>query len=264
MPNNTNRLSNTSTSPAENTDDRGSLWQDLLGDRSMALLLGIGLFFILVNFVVFFAIDTRPNTWLFCLNVRFWSGYTSIILWTVAIWLALESIESMEDYLPAFRVATAICILLTIIFALRSYWDAPSPKGYSLWISLVVMIVAVSCAVRSLFLLYDYRYAGKEYIDLEEATWFWGLSGFLFAILIILWMMHVIPVKIPSHPDEIGGVAHESLLVHCHNGLRELLRHGQGPFVLQALGFSIFTVSVAFVYVAGKWLLIFLSRMKGE
>jgi len=88
-----------------------------------------------------------------------------------------------------------------------------------------------------------------------------GMSGFLFAALIILGIMYIIPVKTQFHVQSDVYVT-ESLFASCRNGFRELLRTGHGSFALRAFGFLIFMASCVFVYVAGKWALIFLSKIK--
>ena len=104
---------NAESPSAVNTDmcgKRGGLFRT----RTDILLLGLGACFILCNIVVFFGMETRPNAWLFYFNMRFWSIYTSVLLWTVAIWLALETTNTVKHYLPLIRVAAAVCILLFI------------------------------------------------------------------------------------------------------------------------------------------------------
>jgi len=261
MPNNTNSLINKGSASAGNADDHGSLWQDLFGDKGGMPLLGIGIFLILINAVAFFAIDIRPSAWLFYLDMRFWPIHVSIFLWATAIWLVAESTESVEEYLPIIRVSMVICILLVVVFWLQTV--RPSSQGHLLWFHLIA-VAAVFCAVRSLLLLYDYRY-GEESINMEEAQWFWGLSGFLFVVLIIIGLMCIIHIKVPAHPgmDSFGSDS-ISLFASCRNGLQTLIRSGSGSLAIRTFGFLIFATSIAFIYVVSKWALIFLLKMRGE
>lgn len=262
MANNTDRSTNQKGPSVENTNDRGSLWQDFFGDKGGIPLLGIGLFLTLINVVVLFGLDVRPSTWLFYLDMRFWTIHVSIFLWAIAIWLVAESTENVENYLPIIRVATVICILLVFVFGLQTI--RPSSQGNQLWFHTIV-VATVFCAVRSLLLLYGYWYGEEDALDQEESRWFWGLSGFLFAVLIITGLMCIIYVKVPVHPgmDSLDSDS-ISLFVSCKNGLQTLIRSGSGSLAIRAFGFLIFVISIAFVYVAGKWALIFLLRMKGE
>jgi len=218
----------------------------------------------LINVVVFLGVDTRPSTWLFNLNMRYWSIHAAIILWVTAIWLTAELTDSAEDYLPLIRILAVICILPTVVFGLHSFFSATTPgtRGYSIW-WWAVAVATICCAVRSLWLLYVYRYEGEESIDMEEAQWFWGMSGFLFAVLIILGLMHIIYVKTPSYPG-MDTVGYTSLFISFRDSLNLLIRNGAGSMAVRALGFLIFTGSVAFIYVAGKWALIYLSRIKAS
>ena len=264
MPSNTNPAKNERTSSTANGEVRQTLWGGLFNDKGGILLLGAGLILILWNIAVFLGIDTRPNDLLYYLNMRYWSIYFSIALWTAVIWLILEMTESVEDYLPFIRVSMAICIVLTVCFALRSYLGTvyPTLKDSPLWFDIVIGI-AVCCIVRSAFLLYIYRYDGSDAIDLEEAQWFWGMSGFIFTGMIIFVIMYMIPVKMPVHAA-VDNISVEPLLMSCYHGLQNLIQTGQGSLVLRLFALSTFIVSIAFVFVAGKWMLIFLSRMRGE
>jgi len=255
----------TNESPStNNTNVHGFFWQDLFGDKSGMLLLGGGLLLILLNVVVFLGVDARPSTWLFCLNMRFWSIHAAIIFWATAIWLTAELTDIAEDYLPFIRASAAICVLTTIIFGLQSFLGTPSPgtQGHSIWVS-VIIVAAVCCAVRSLWLLYVYQHEGEESIDMEEAQWFWGMSGFLFAVLIIIGLMNIIYIKAPSYPG-IDTVRYMTLFQSCQDELQVLIRNGAGTVAIRVLAFLIFTGSIAFVYIVGKWALIFLSRMKEQ
>jgi len=238
-----------------------SLWEDLFGGKGGILLLTGGLLLILINIVVFLGVDIRPSTWLFNLNMRYWSIHVAVIFWITVIWLTAELADIVEDYRQFVRISAVIGTLLVIVFGLHSFFSTPSPhaQGSPLWVSAII-VAAVCCAVRSLWLLYDYRY-GEEEIDLEEAQWFWGMSGFLFAVLIIIGMMHIIHIKVPTHPgmDTYGS---ESLFKSCRNALQVLIRNGAGTVAIRALAFLIFTASIAFVYVAGKWALIYMYRLK--
>ena len=239
----------------------GSLWHNLFKDKGMALLLGVGAMLLLVNVLATF-IDTRPGTLLFYFNMRFWSVHFSLFLWIAAIWIISESLESAEEYLSHIRMAATICITLVMAFAFQNSIIAASPSdiGHLLWQNTVV-VAAVSCTVRSLFLLYDYWRDGAEYVDMEEAKWFWGLSGLLFVTLTSIWIAHIIPVPSPLSDDPTETV---SLFASCVSGLQLLIQQGQGTTGVRVLGFLIITASVAFVYVAGKWTLIFLSRFRGK
>jgi len=251
-------------SSADNTDTHESLWGDLLGTKTGVFLLGGGLFLILINVMVFSGVNTSPKAWLFYLDIRYWSisPPLSVVLWTMVLWLASEATDFVEDYRPTIRMIAAISVLLAIVFALHNSLSAPNSTKSSLWLG-AVLIIAVCCAVRSLFLFYDYRYEGGESIDLEETQWFWGLSGFLLGGLIILGLMRIIHIKEPTLPgmDEAASI---SLFQSFRDGLPALIQHGQGSFLLILSCLIVFIVSAAFVYVAGKWLLIFLSNIRGE
>jgi len=240
-----------------------TFWQDLFNGKGAFLFLGVGLLPIFFNVLVLVGIDTHPNVWLYYLDIRYWSANMSMVLWITAIWLILESMEGVEDYLPFIRVSSVIGISLAVFFALRSFFSNPVDLiEHALWLNIALVIV-VCCVVRSLFLLYDYRYNGKDSIDSEEAQWFWGLSGFGFAGLVIFAMMCVIPVKIPIHAG-MDGFASESLFANLRDGFRNLLQTGRGTVVLRVFALLTFVASLAFVYVAGKWILIFLSRFRRE
>jgi len=264
MSNNTSFPKKEKSDSTENARAGETLWGGLFSSRTNALLLGGGLFFLLFNVVVFLGVDFRPSTWLYSFDMRYWSVYFSLLLWIAALWLISESTDIVEDYLPLIRISMTIGILIVLVFAIRSAFATASlePKEYSIWFNVSVVIV-VCCVVRSLFLLYDYHYEGGENIDMEEATWFWGLSGFLFALLFVLGFMYLIPVKTQLYAGMDASVT-ESLFTNCFRGLQEMLRTGNGTFAIQIFGVFILVVSVAFVYVAGQWALIFLSKMRGE
>ena len=242
-------MPNIKTSPGKNAD---------------ILLLGAGAFFLLVNIVVFFGMDAKPSTWLFYLDVRHWgiSISLSVALWAIVLWLAAESTDAFEDYLPMIRTVTAVCVLLAIVFAVQSSFNTQStvPAKNSLWYSAFI-VVAVFCAVRSLFLLYGHYY-GEESIDMEEAQWFWGMSGFLFATLIIIGLACIIHVPVPTRGT--GEPGYVQLYGSTQSALNTLIRNGSGSVAIRALAFLIFVGAMAFVYVAGKWALIFVSRLRGE
>ena len=238
-----------------------TFWGGLLNDKWGKLLLVAGAFLLLINIVVALFVGTKPIEWLFYFNMRYWSIYAPIFLWIVAIWAISESTDIVEDYVPFIRMATVLGILLVIIFALQSSGSAASPATAKTSIWFITFIVATAfCAVRSLFLLYDYRYNGAENIDMEEAQWFCGMSVFLLATLIIIGLAYVIPVKADSNDP----TATESLFISCRNGLRWLIQNGHGSAGIRMLAFLIFVVSAVFVYVVSKWALIFLTRMRGE
>jgi len=186
-----------------------------------------------------------------------------MFLWIGAIWIALESTEFMEDYLTIVRISAAICAILVVIYWLQSIFGiAFIPAGYPWWYY-AIAIVVLCCTVRSLYLLYSYRYGSEGHIDLEEAQWFWGLSGFILAILATVGIMSVIPVKVPLHVG-MDSYATQSLLMSCYHESLAMLRTGQGSLALRAFGLATIITAIAFVYVAGKWVVIFLSRFRGE
>jgi len=245
-----------------NLPENETLWTGLFSGK---WLLGIGLVLVLINVAVFFGIDTRPSAWLFYLNMRFWSIHMSLVLWTVAIWLALEATDIVEDYLPTIRIATVICILLVVIAALWNFLGLPvlniSFQGRSLWLD-AILGIAACCVIRSIWLLYTYQYRADS-IDLEEAKWFWILSGFILVALAIFGIMHIIPIKIPIHAG-MDRFASVSLFTYCRNGLHELLRSGQGSFAIYAFSLLLFTTPIGFVYVIGKWIFAFMSKIRGS
>jgi hypothetical protein len=254
MSNNTNRPTNKKLSFVENANTLVSFFGNLGG-----WLLGIGLFLILVNIVVFLGIDIRPRAWLCYLDMRYWSGYISIALWIAAIWLVVELTDLVENYQSFARVSLVICTMLAIVYALYGAFNITRAE-YSFWFNCAI-VVAVCCAVRSLFLLYEYQYEGEESIDLEEAQWFWGLSGLFLSCLAVLGAMCVIPVKTSVRIGADQFVT-ESLFLACYNGLRDLIRSGQGSFMLLIFGVLVLMISVAFIYVASMWMLVVLSKMR--
>jgi len=250
---------------ASNASNDGSLWQDLFGSKGGLLFLSGVLFLTLVNIVVFAGINVRPNALLFYLDIRYWSVYFSLFLWITTIWIFLEAVDFLEDYLPLVRISVTTCALLVAIYAMRSFFSIPGsdPQEYSLWLD-VLIVVVFWCAVRSLWLFYDYRYKGEESVDRKEAAWFWGMSGFLFAVLIILGISHMIHFKVQAHPGVDTLFTSVSLFQSCQNALSVLIRHGYGSLAIKGFALLLFVASMAFVYVAGKWALIFLSKMKEE
>ena len=228
-------------------------WAGLFGSK---VFLGIGLLLVLLNVGGIFLADVKLSTLLFYFNMRFWSVYVSVALWTIVIWLAAESTEFFEDYLPFIRIAVGGCVLLTIILALRSSAE------YSIWFP-VAIVITVCCTIRSLLMLRNYWHEGGDAIDMEETQWFWGISGFLATALIIIGLMSIIHIKVPIHPGSDVFYS-TSLLTSCRNGLQLLLRNGDGSFAIRTLGFFVFTASIAFIYIVGKWMLICLYKMRGD
>ena len=225
------------------------------------LLLGVGLFLVLYNVMVFFGMDSQPRVWLFYLNMRFWSIHAAIILWVTAMWSIAESTENiMEDYLPFIRLSAFISVLLVAILALWNFFSAISSGAHEHLILGGIIAIAACCAVRSLLLFYNYRYSGEEFIDMEEAKWFWGVSSFLFVGLITLGIMYMIPIKTQVHALSDAYIT-ESLFKSCYNGIQDLTRTGRGSFTLRIFGLLIFVAAISFVCVVGRWTLIFLSKL---
>ena len=258
MPNDTNLPKNERSPSVKNTDTHETLWEGLFSTRIDVLLLGVGLLFILCNIGITFFFNTRSNVWLFYLDIRNWSAYTSIALWVTAIWLVSEVTDIMENYRLFIRVLSAICILFIIIFVL---WNSIRITSSVLWFGAVAIVIC--CAVRSFFLLHHYQHEGEDAIDLEEAKWFWGLSGFLCIGLIIFGIMSIIPVKMQIHAGASDFVS-MSLLRVCYDGLQDFIRHGRGSSAMLVFGCLFFIGSTIFVYVVGKWILIFWSRLRCE
>jgi len=216
-------------------------------------MLVAGALLLLLNVIFFIGIDLRPSAWLFCLDIRYWSIYFAAFLWVAAMWLISESIESLEDYLPTIRMIAVIAVLVTIILA------GITATADSLWLS-VSIIVVVSCIVRSLYLFRSYWRDGADFIDMEEAKWFWILSSFIFVTVGSIWLSLLISVNVlPDDPTET-----ETLFVSCRNGLQILIQQGHGTTGIRVLGFSILAASATFVYVAGKWGLAVLSSFRGN
>ena len=261
MPNEASIPTKNKSSSVANADAHETWWEKLFSTRTDALLLWSGLFFLLCNFAVFFGVDTRPNAWLCYLNISYWtvSVPVSILLWTITIWIILELTDIVENFLRFFRMSMVIGILLTLVFLLQSY-ITPSTMGYPWW-SNVLIVATVWSAVRSLFLLYDYRYEGDGAIDMEEAQWFWGTSGLLFAVLIIFGVMSIIPVSVQLYAGE-ERLGSASLFQFCWHGLQDVLRTGKGTLGIKLFGILLFTITIALLYVAGQWALIFLSRLR--
>jgi len=251
MPNNTRLSEKERVSSIENTNTRETLWKGF-GDRTDVLLLGAGLFLLLINVVVIFCLDTNLDTLLFYLNMRYWSVYISIVLWMLTLWIAAESTDITEDYIPFIRITIIPSILLVIFFAMLNSTNAVRPGGYSFWFY-VVSAVIVCCAVRSSYILYNYQHGEGNFVDLdEEVKWFLGLSGFIFAILFLVGVLYVIPVRIPR--GETGDFFSIPLLTILRRNLEVLIRNGAGSFGLRILGFLIVTTAIAFVYTIGKWI----------
>jgi hypothetical protein len=170
--------------------------------------------------------------------------------------------EIAASCLPYIRVPAVICVLLVIVFALRNFFSiaSPIPKVYLLWLDILIAI-AICCTVRSFFLFYDYQHGGD--VDLDEATWFWGVSGFLLAGATVFGIMDTILVKTPVY-EGMADVISESLLMSCYHGLRDLIGSWQGSLALRAFWLTVILATVAFVYTVGKWILVFLPRFRGE
>jgi hypothetical protein len=246
----------------QNKKSSSSEGKGLLNTRTDVLLLIGGAFFLLVNVIVIFGIDTRPNAWLFDLNMRYWSVSFSVILWITALWLVSESMSIAEDYLLQIRVLTGSGILLVIIFALlRSLGGASSLSAtQSLWLD-VVLFVTLCNVFRSLFLLYDYFYGENDSVW-EEAQWCWGASGFIFVGLAVWGLMHVISVKVQAQPG--ATIITETLLTAFQNGLKDLIQTGGGSLGLRMFLLLLAVSAIAFVYVLGRWLLIVYLKLRGE
>jgi len=255
MSKNTGLPQNKQSPSTENTETPDTSREGLFGSRTDVLLLGGGLFFLLVNLVVFFGINIRLNTLFFYLDIRHWSVFASVVVWTTAIWIVLEASRIVAFCLPLFRILAATCVLLAIIFALNSYSIAShSPNGYSLWFQ----ALAACCIVRSLFLLYEYRY-GEDDFDWEEAQWFWGMSGFLFVGLVVAGILCFIPVNTP-----LGDTFRtESLLEIYGDRFQELFQYGTGSFSLKLFILLIAGTTLAFVYATGRWILIIYLKVRG-
>jgi len=164
----------------------------------------------------------------------------------------------LTSCLPYTKVFVASFVLLVIIILLWSFFG---PKNFSLphhplW-AYVIFTIAIFCVIRSLWLLYNHWYERDESLDIEEAQWFWGWSSILIVVVSIMEIMYIIPARVLT-PE--GVVSSESLLISCYYALQDLIRSGQGSGGLRALALLIFIVPLAFAYVAGKWLLIFVSR----
>jgi len=260
MSNNTSLPKNVKSPSTENADIHETWWEGLFKTRAGVLWLAGVLFLLLINIMVLFGMDTRPNVWLFPFNMSYWSGYFSVILWITAIWVISESIVVTENYRPLIRILAATSALLVMVFVLQYSFNTatPSTGGQMFWFN-VVAIAAACCLVRSLFLLYEYRY-GEDEIDLEEAQWFWGISGFIFVGIVVLGLLYIIPVTVQVR-DNFHTV---SLLKVCGEGLQELIRRGTGTLVLRGFAFLLLVSSIAFAYVIGRWLLIIYLKIRGE
>ena len=245
MPDNENLPTN------ERSDSENTFWGGLFTSKSDRLLMGAGVIFLLVNVLVFF-VDIRPAAWLFYLDMRYWPAYFSIAIWVTAMWIILESTGILEPYLPFLRILAATSVLFAVILAMQSSSMVVSPalREQPLWLSGIVLFIAY-CTMRSLFLLYDYRY-GEDDFDLEEAQWFWGMSGIVFAVFAASGLMYIVPVKAQYVTMETTV----SLFEDCSDGFQELLRNGNSSFALRVFGLFIIGTALTFVYVMGRWLLI--------
>ena len=250
----------TRNNPMSN-ETKESFWQGMFSDKGIVLLLGIGLVLVICNIVVFTS-NTRINAWMFNLNMYYWSIYMAILLWTTAIWSFLESTEIYEDHLPKIRVIASISLMIAVVFAWQGSSGTTSTSSiwYSLW-SGIVTAATVCCAVRSLFLLYNYWNEDLDVADLEEAQWFWCVSGFLAAIVFLVGISHIVPVKV-QHPDETLMTI--TLYQSCSDGIRDFIRNGQGSTGIRMLVVLLIATSIAFVYVAGKWALMFALKIRGQ
>ena|GEM_PF-1720415 len=262
MPNNIDMPNNTdlsASSSAGNSDSHSSRWNNPFSDKGMILLLAIGLVFVLFNIVAALSTAFKPNALLFYFNMCYWPFYPAIFLWIAAIWIALEFANLAENYLKSVRISAAMCILfLIVVYALMNYFNMAS---FAFWFNTILIMIAIGFVARSFFLLYNYRYAGKESIDVEEATWFWSLSGIFCSFLFILGMMFIIPVRVQYHASV--DIAHTmSLYRVCYVGLQDLIKQGYGPAWTYLLAFLIFVFTLVFFYIAGKWLLIVLSKIR--
>ena len=246
----------------QNKKSSSSEGKGLFNTRTDVLLLLGGAFFLLVNVFVIFGIDTRPNAWLFYLNMRYWSVSFCVILWIIALWLVSESIDITEDYLPQIRMLSGSGILLVIVFALlRSLGGASSPIAtHPLWLDVALLFVLCN-VFRSLFLLYDYLY-GENNRVWEEAQWCWGVSGFIFVSLAVWGLMHVISVKVQVQPG--GTTFTETLLTSFQNGVKDLIQTGGGSVGLRMFILLLVLSAIAFVYVTSRWLLIVYLKIRGE
>ena len=255
----TNAMSNKKSSAKNDTQE--TFWSGMFSDKGVILLLGVGVFVLIINVLAFFLTDFRLSALLFHFDMRYWSITFSIFLWIAAIWVVLESTESLEDYLTYIRTAGIVAVTGGCAFVLYSYFGVELViTWYSLWFS-VIAIIVLCCVIRSAYLLYVYWHEGTEYVDMEEAQWFWGVSGFLITALGIVGISHVIPVHVQCFNDPN---ATEMLFVSCYNGLHNLIRQGQGTLGIRMIGFLIFVASVAFAYAVGKWALVFVSRFRVE
>ena len=254
----------TNENPSSSKNAKDPLWKNLFGDKWGKLLLGGGLFLLLCNVVAIFGIDIRPNAWLYYLDMRYWSVYFSLFLWVTAVWLASKLTDIAGNHLPLVRLFVITGMLLVIFFALRDAFGVvgSTTQDHPFGVDAAIIVVSF-CVVRSLFLFYSYRSEGSEAIDLEETQWFWGLSGFLFTGLVSLGIMSIVPVKKQVHTGMDSFVT-ESLLKSCSSGLQALVQSGTGSLSLRIFGLLIFIAAIAFIYVAGKWALIFLHKIREE
>jgi hypothetical protein len=249
-------MSNKNLTPAKNNDTRATFLGRWLNDRWTKLLLLIGLILLLVNVVVPLLINIRTSTILFAFNMQYWSIHFGLFLWIVAIWVISESLEAVEDYLHYIRMATVIGVMLIIAFAIQGFIISANPYSeHSIWFSILTAITAC-CVARSLFLICEYWFEGKERIDLEEATYFWVLSGFFLAIFIVIGLAHIIPVSVRLRPDA-WHFATTTLYQHYYTGLQEMIRSGQWSFGMVVLGFLVVTIPLACLCIAIKWVLVF-------
>ena len=246
-------------SSSESSNAPESLGRSLLNDKVVKILLGIGLLLVLCNIAIAFGLGATPNAWLFHINMHYWSVYTSVVLWAIAIWVITASIESLEDYMPTISIFVVACILLAVIFALRSSAHTDF-TWYTLFFNLFI-VATVCCVVRSLFLFYDYWYNDGTSIDTEETQWFLGMSGILVAVFSIVGMMSIIVLQVPTYEGS-GSFASMSLYHIYRDGMFVFLRTGQGPTGIQVVAFLMFVVSIAFVYVAGMWTLVMLHKFR--
>jgi hypothetical protein len=106
MPNDTGLPQNKKPPSTETADTSDSPRKGLFDSRIDVLLLGTGLFFLLINIAVFWGIDTRPNAWLFYLDMRYWHASVSIAVWVAALWIVLESTGILEDYFQFWDLKT--------------------------------------------------------------------------------------------------------------------------------------------------------------
>jgi hypothetical protein len=217
--------------------------------KAIPWLLCIG---ILINVWVLFA-TIRLATFLFYLNPRYWSVSTFVILWLIAIWLISEVLDLADNYHQIFRYVIGIACLFTV----STFFVSPNSsltQVYAFSISAVAIAV-----IRSIALFYDYRHGQIEGTGLEEAKWFWSMTGFMAAACVIAGLMQVFTIRIEISPQR---AVYMSLWTYFRDELQQTFKSGDGAIVVRLCCFMAFLGFLAFLFTIYKWVVSFTAKIR--